>query len=62
ELKDRAGVIVRISPYDLHVNDPHFYNEIYASSGRLRDKSVWQVQNGATVQAMGSIVSQGLHR
>ena len=53
---------MRISPYELHVNDPHFYDEIYASSGRVRDKSAWQVKSGDSAQAMGFTVSHELHR
>lgn len=30
---------MRISPEELHCNDPQFIDEIYASAGRIRDKS-----------------------
>ena len=53
---------MRISPYELHVNDPDFYHDIYASSGRVRDKSAWQVKSGDSAQAMGFTVSHELHR
>lgn len=53
---------MRISPYELHVNDPEFYHDIYASSGRIRDKSAWQIKSGDSAQAMGFTVSHELHR
>ena len=32
------GLVVRINPYELHVNDVRFYEQIYASSHHRRDK------------------------
>ncbi|KAF7511511.1 hypothetical protein GJ744_004099 [Endocarpon pusillum] len=37
------GPIVRISPYEIHVKDPDWYDELYTSSNRRRDKSAWHV-------------------
>ncbi|KAI0181144.1 cytochrome P450 [Hypoxylon sp. FL1284] len=61
----RYGPIVRISPDELHCNDPHFTDEIYASGCRIRDK--WQ-HNLKTSGASSSsatefaTVSHELHR
>jgi hypothetical protein len=34
----RTGPIVRVSPREVHIKDPDYYDEIYASSGRRREK------------------------
>jgi hypothetical protein len=56
------GPIVRISPYELHIIDPEFYDYIYASSSHPRDKYEWQINSGNSAQAMGFTVSHELHR
>ncbi|KAG8169190.1 hypothetical protein KVR01_001939 [Diaporthe batatas] len=38
EMHNKYGPIVRISPSELHCNDPSFIPEIYASGGRKRNK------------------------
>ncbi|KAF1948662.1 putative cytochrome P450 [Byssothecium circinans] len=56
------GPVVRISPFELHINDPDFYDEIYTSASRPRDKYEWQIKSGDSAQAMGFTVSHNLHR
>ncbi len=56
------GPIVRINPYELHVNDVQFYDEIYTSGHRRRDKYEWQIKSGNSAKAMGFTISHDLHR
>ncbi|KAI9054764.1 hypothetical protein LZ554_001913 [Drepanopeziza brunnea f. sp. 'monogermtubi'] len=38
EMHEKYGPIVRITPHELHINDPEYYDEIYGSVTRKRDK------------------------
>ena len=49
ELHEQYGPIVRIGPNEVQVNDPDFYNEMYSSGSRRREKSrLWFWMDGWT--------------
>ena len=35
------GPIVRINPYEIHINDPEYIDEVYAGASKKRDKYRW---------------------
>ncbi|GJD01161.1 cytochrome P450 [Colletotrichum higginsianum] len=46
-MHEQYGPIVRINPHEVHCNDVNFADEIYAVSGRKRDKPVHQINGSA---------------
>jgi cytochrome P450 len=42
-LHKQYGPIVRINPFEIHINDPEFYHEIYVE-GRVRTSFKWMFQ------------------
>ncbi|KAF2178846.1 putative P450 monooxygenase [Zopfia rhizophila CBS 207.26] len=56
------GPIVRINPFELHINDPEFYDELYTGSSRKRNKFEWSADMFSIPESMISTVSHDLHR
>lgn len=56
--------MVRINPYELHVNSPDFYDTLYASaaSGRRTEKWEWSAKMFGTTKAAVGTTSHELHR
>ncbi|EOD49440.1 putative cytochrome p450 protein [Neofusicoccum parvum UCRNP2] len=62
ELHDQYGPVVRISPHELHVNDPSFIDTLYASGGRKRDKHRFYTRQFGLDQAGFGTVPHDHHR
>ncbi|KAF4544715.1 Cytochrome p450 [Lasiodiplodia theobromae] len=64
EMHAQYGPVVRINPYELHVNVPGFYDTLYASaaSGRRTEKWTWSAKMFGTTQAAVGTASHELHR
>lgn len=60
--RGRIGPIVRINPWELHVNDPDFYEELHAGPGRRRDKFWYHTMMFDNADASFGTNSHDLHR
>ena len=56
------GPIVRITPWEIHVNDVDFLDDIYAPSFRRRDKYVYQTRTLPVPLSVGGTTQHDLHR
>ncbi|EQB51687.1 cytochrome P450 [Colletotrichum gloeosporioides Cg-14] len=61
-MHEQYGPIVRISPHEVHCNDANFSDEIYAVSGRKRDKPVHQINGSALGESGFGTVDHDQHR
>jgi cytochrome P450 len=58
----RYGPIIRLNPHEIHIDDPDFFDEIYTTSSRPRDKYRWWT-NLASAHGSGfATVPHDLHR
>ncbi|KAI6081688.1 cytochrome P450, partial [Hypoxylon rubiginosum] len=62
EMHKKYGPVVRISPREIHINDPYFYDEVYAPSGRKREKDRDFVGIFGFPTSMISTIPHELHR
>lgn len=63
ELHEKYGPIVRINPYELHVNDPEFMEDIYTGPGtHKRDKWDWATKGIGVPSATLLTNPHDLHR
>jgi hypothetical protein len=60
-MHQQYGPIVRISPFELHIKDPDFYDVLYAGSTKTRDKYAWFLTSGMPRSSF-STAHHGLHR
>ncbi|KAK3336174.1 cytochrome P450 CYP542B3 [Cercophora scortea] len=62
ELHDKYGPIIRINPDEVHIGDPDFYEELYPSANRRRDRPrFFTKQFGADESSVGT-AEHDLHR
>ncbi|KAK2763202.1 hypothetical protein FQN54_009838 [Arachnomyces sp. PD_36] len=62
EMHRKYGHIVRITPSEVHVSDPRFYDEIHASSLRKRDKDPRYVAKYGLPESIVATVTHEKHR
>ena len=64
DLHAEYGPIIRINPYELHVSDPTYYDELCVSSasGEKRNKWEWYTKQFGTPEAMFSTVDHDQHK
>ncbi|KAF2272646.1 benzoate 4-monooxygenase cytochrome P450 [Westerdykella ornata] len=59
---EQYGPIIRINPDEIHINDPDFYEEIYTSASKKRDRySKWKLMAGSPLSTF-STIEHDLHR
>ncbi|KAH7348389.1 cytochrome P450 [Rhexocercosporidium sp. MPI-PUGE-AT-0058] len=64
ELHKQYGPIIRISPWEIHISDPEFYDTVYASSasGHRRDKYDWFTKSFGMDNSVFATHKHDLHR
>ena len=61
-LKSATGPIVRINPYELHIDDPDFYDEVYSGPSKRTNKWDWSAKMFGNTLSMIGTVPHDLHR
>lgn len=56
------GPIIRINPWELHINDPEYYDELYVAGGKKRDKYLYFTKQFGNSESMIGTVSHDHHR
>ena len=62
DMHAKYGPIVRITPDELHINDPSFLPELMPAGGRRRDKYARMIQVFGFSQAVRATADHDLHR
>ena len=62
ELHEQYGPIVRINPYELHINDPEYYDEVFAGPTKTTEKWAWSAKMFGDGGSGFSTVAHDLHR
>ncbi|KAF2160316.1 hypothetical protein M409DRAFT_70493 [Zasmidium cellare ATCC 36951] len=61
-LHDKYGPIIRISPYELHVIDPEFHEQLYSGHGNPRDKYPFVTHSVGETTSVFATISHEKHR
>lgn len=62
DLHRQYGPLVRINPQEIHIQDPHFYDQVYVGPSRLTDKWRWSARMFGTSKAAVGTVDHGMHK
>ncbi|KAL9015525.1 MAG: hypothetical protein Q9185_007080 [Variospora sp. 1 TL-2023] len=63
ELHKQYGPIVRINPYELHIDDPEYYDELYVGPSKRRtEKYEWAVRGFGPLNYTFATIGHELHR
>ncbi|OQE88987.1 hypothetical protein PENNAL_c0015G00095 [Penicillium nalgiovense] len=62
KLHEQYGPLIRVSPHEVHWNDPDFIDQAYPTTLRKTDKPVWVAQRTGTPYSIVSTSSHDLHR
>ena len=57
-----TGPIIRVTPWEIHVKDIKFLDEIYAPSFRRREKYGFQTRTLKVSMSVGGTINHDLHR
>jgi hypothetical protein len=57
-----TGPIIRINPYQLHISDPEYYDELYTGPSQKRDKWAWSAKMFGNPKSMIGTVPHDHHR
>lgn len=60
-IQKNSGPIVRINPYELHIQDFEFYNELYSPTNKL-DKYGWSTKLAGADGSSIATVPHDLHK
>lgn len=60
KMHEKYGPIIRISPYELHVNDPSFFNQLYCQEGRY-NKYDWIYEAFGVTEATIITINHDIH-
>lgn len=61
-MHEKYGPIIRINPYELHVETPDFYDELFAGSGKIRNRWAWSTSHFGIPLSVFGTLDHNTHR